>query len=38
MLGLRLPAMRRYTNPAELRFAGCADQHDYDAEFEFTAL
>jgi hypothetical protein len=38
MLGLRLPAMGRDTNPAELRFAGCADQHGYDAELEFTAL
>jgi hypothetical protein len=34
MLGLRLPAMGRYTNPTELRLAGCADQHGYDAEFE----
>jgi hypothetical protein len=23
--------------PADLRLAGCADQHDYDAEFELTA-
>jgi hypothetical protein len=30
--------MGRYTNPAELRFAGCADQHGYDAERELTAL
>jgi hypothetical protein len=33
MLGLRLPAMGREKNPAELRFAGYADQHGYDAEF-----
>jgi hypothetical protein len=38
MLGLRLPAMGRDTNPADLRFAGCADQHDYDPDLEFTAL
>jgi hypothetical protein len=38
MLGLRLPAMGRYTNQAELRVAGCADHHGYDPELEFTAL
>jgi hypothetical protein len=30
--------MGGYTNPAELCFADCADQHGYDAELEFTAL
>ncbi|HEY0316868.1 MAG TPA: hypothetical protein VGC49_01095 [Solirubrobacterales bacterium] len=34
VLGLRLHAMGRYTNPAELRFAGCADQHGHDPDFE----
>jgi hypothetical protein len=38
MLGLRLPAMGRDTNSADLRFAGCADQHGVDAELELTAL
>jgi hypothetical protein len=38
MLGLRLPAMGRDTNPADLRLAGGADQHDYDPDLEFTAL
>jgi hypothetical protein len=38
MLGLRLPAMGRDTNPVELRFAGCTDQHGVDAELELTAL
>lgn len=38
MLGLRFSMMGRYTNPAELRFAGWADQHGYDAEVEFTTL
>jgi hypothetical protein len=38
MLGLRLPAMGRDTNPAELRFAGCTDQQSVDAELELTAL
>jgi hypothetical protein len=38
MLGLRLPAMGRDTNPAELRFARCTDQQSVDAELELTAL
>jgi hypothetical protein len=38
MLGLRLFAMGRDANPAELRFAGCADQQSADAELELTAL
>ncbi len=38
MLGLRLPAMGRNTNPVELRFAGCTDQRSVDAELELIAL
>lgn len=38
MLGLRLPAMGRDTNPAELASPGCPDQHGVDAELELTAL
>jgi hypothetical protein len=38
MLGLRLPAMGRDPNPAELRFSGCTDQHGVDAELELTGL
>lgn len=39
MLGLGLPGMVRETNPAELRFAGCAaDRHGADAEPESIAL
>ncbi len=38
MLGLRLPAMGRKMNPAELASPGCTDQHGVDAELEWTAL
>jgi hypothetical protein len=38
MLGLRLPAMGRDTNPAEIASPGCTDQHGVDAELELTAL
>jgi hypothetical protein len=38
MLRLRLPAVERDTNPVELRFAGCTDQHGVDAELELTVL
>ena len=38
ILGLRLPAMGRDANPAELRFAGCTDQQSVDAELELTVL
>jgi hypothetical protein len=30
--------MGPYANPAELRHAGFADQHDFDAEVKFTAM
>lgn len=38
MLRLRLPAMGRDVNPAELRFADCTAQQSGDAELELTEL
>lgn len=38
MLGLRLPAMGRDTNPVAHRFAGCTDQHGVYAELKLTTL